>query len=134
MELPKFVRIQGREIAWVTKKPVGVFSLGWRNVKNDVFSEEDKEKFIQADKWFEDKLPYPPFYGENNKDATANFDGAITYFKNNENAKIMFEGLSPILELLDKYEIPYDIIYTNYIGKIIYEDDFQIGVVDNDVV
>ena len=130
MKLPKYVRIQGREIAWVTKKPIGFFGLGWRRVKDNTFNEEDKEKFIQADKWFEDKLPYPPFYGENSDDATANSGGAITYFKNNENANIMFEGLMPILELFDKYEIPYDIIYTNYVGKIIYEDEFQVGAVD----
>lgn len=130
MDLPKYMRIQGREISWVTKKPVGIFSLGWRAIKNNIFNEEDKEKFIQADKWFEGKLPYPPFYGDDNNDATANSDGAITYFKNDENGKIMFEGLMPMLELFDKYEVPYDIIYTNHVGKIIYEDDFQIGAVE----
>jgi hypothetical protein len=129
MVLPKYIRIQGRQTAWVTQKPVGVFGLGWRAVKNNIFSDADKEKFIQADKWFDDKLPYPPFYGKRNDDATANTDGAITYFKNNENADRMLEGLMPILDLLDKYKIPYDIIYTNHVGKIIYEDDFQVGVV-----
>jgi len=130
MKLPKYIRIQGRETAWITKKPVGIFVLCWRNVKNDVFSEEDKEKFIQIKNWFVKNLPYPPFYGENNDDPNANTAGAITFFKNNDNAKIMFARLAPLFELLDKYQIPYDIIYTNYAGKIIYEDEYQVGVID----
>ena len=132
MGLPKYVRIQGRETSWVTKKPVGVFSLGWRKVKNNIFSEEDKAKFEEANHWFVENLPYPPFYGESNDDPNANAIGAITYFKNNSNGKIMLERLAPILELLDKYQIPYDIIYTNYAGKIIYEDAYQIGVIDGE--
>ncbi|MCL2771803.1 MAG: hypothetical protein FWD71_00510 [Oscillospiraceae bacterium] len=132
MDLPKYVRIQGRETAWVTKKPVGIFALGWRKVKNDIFSEEDKEKFMETENWFVENLPYPPFYGENNDDPNANTIGAITFFKNNDNAKIMFERLAPIFKLLDKYQIPYDIVYTNYAGRIIYEDEYQIGVINGE--
>lgn len=132
MNLPKYVRIQGRETSWVTKKPVGVFSLCWRKVKSDIFSEEDKVKFIEANQWFVENLPYPPFYGESNDDHNSNAIGAITFFKNNANGKVMFERLVPIFELLDKYQIPYDIIYTNYVGKIIYEDEYQVGVTDGE--
>jgi len=130
MTLPKYVRIQGRETAWITKKPVGIFVLCWRNVKNGKFSEEDKEKYIKAEKWFQENLPHPPFYGENNDDANANTKGAITFFKNNDNAKIMFERLAPMFELLNKHQIPYDIVYTDFAGEIVYEDDYQVGVVD----
>ena len=42
----------------------------------------------------------------------------------------MLEKIQPLIDLLDKYDIPYDIIYTNYVGKIIYEDDYQVGVID----
>lgn len=132
MDLPKYVRIQGRETAWVTKKPVGVFSLCWRKVRDSIFSEEDKEKFIEANDWFVKNLPYPPFYGENNDNPDANTIGAITYFKNNANAEIIFERLIPIFELLDKYQIPYDIVHTNNAGTIIYEDEYQVGVIDRE--
>jgi hypothetical protein len=30
--------------------------------------------------------------------------------------------------LLEKYNVEYDIVYTNFIGKIIYEDDYQVAV------
>ena len=130
MNLPKYIRIQGRETSWLTKKPAGIFALCWRCIRNGVFSEEEKELFIQTDNWFVENLPYPPFYGENNDDADANTQGAITYFKNNHKTNDMLNHLLPALELLDKYQIPYDIIYTNYVGAIIYEDDYQVGVVD----
>ena len=42
----------------------------------------------------------------------------------------MLEKIQPLIDLLDKYKIPYDIVYTDYVGKIIYEDDYQVGVID----
>ena len=35
-----------------------------------------------------------------------------------------------LMSLLDKYNIPYDIVFTDHIGKIIYEDDYQAAVID----
>jgi len=133
MQLPEYVRVQGREMSYMTKKPVGIFALCWRRVKDGTFSETDKEIFIKADNWFMENLPYPPFYGDNNDDPNANASGAITYFKTN-NCELMFNRLVPLFELLDKYKIPYDIIYTNYVGEIIYEDEFQVGVIDGNSI
>lgn len=126
----KYVRLQGRETSYVTKKPVGIWTLCWRRIKNGVFSEEDKNKFIEADNWFVENLPYPPFYGENNNDPNANKDGAICYFRTQYANKI-WGRIEFVFELLDKYQTPYDIVYTNYPGKIIYEDDFQVAVIDD---
>ena len=36
--------------------------------------------------------------------------------------------LEPAIALLDKYDKPYDVVYTNFVGTIIYEDDWQIAV------
>ena len=36
--------------------------------------------------------------------------------------------LRPVIALLDKYKKPYDIVYTNFVGKIVYEDDCQVAV------
>jgi len=130
MNLPKYVRIQGREVSYMTQKPAGIFALCWRCIRNGVFNEEEKELFVQTDNWFVENLPYPPFYGENNDDADANTLGAITYFKNNDETSAMLEHFAPVFEILDRHQIPYDFIYTNYAGKIIYEDDYQIGVID----
>ena len=122
MKLPKYVRIQGREIAWKTKKPVGVFILNWRRIRDNIYSPEDVKLYDETHQWFLDNLPQPPFYGDNND----NPQGAITYFKT-ENCDVMLEKIQPLIDLLDKYDIPYDVVYTNYIGKIIYEDEYQGG-------
>lgn len=40
----------------------------------------------------------------------------------------MLDRLQPILELLDKYRRPYDVVYTNYVGEVVYEDVYQVAV------
>ena len=47
-----------------------------------------------------------------------------------ENSGEMLERIQPLIDLLEKYNIPYDIVYSNYVGKIIYEDDYQVGVIN----
>lgn len=125
MKLPKYMRIQGREIAYRTQKPVGIFVLNWRRIRDGVYSTEDAEIYEKTHKWFLDNLPEPPFYGNDNE----NSQGAVTWFKT-ENSGEMLERIQPLIDLLEKYDIPYDIVYSNYVGKIIYEDDYQVGVID----
>lgn len=123
----KYMRIQGEELAYKTKKPVGVFVLTWRRVRDGIYSEEDKNIYLEVDKWFKDNFPEPPFYGDNNDNPL----GATTWFKTN-NSSIMLEHIKPLLDLLDKYNVPYEIAYSDNLGKVIYEDDYQIGVIDYD--
>ena len=125
MNLPKYMRIQGREIAWRTKKPVGIFILNWRRIRDNIYAPEDVDLYNETHAWFLEHLPQPPFYGDNND----NPQGAITYFKTDKCAE-MLEHIQPLIDLLDKYKIPYDIVYTDYVGKIIYEDEYQVGVID----
>ena len=40
----------------------------------------------------------------------------------------MYEKLKPAIVLLDKYNKPYDVVYTNFIGEIVYEDKWQVAV------
>lgn len=125
MKLPKYMRIQGRELAYRTGKPVGVFVLNWRRIRDGVYSKEDSELYDKIHKWFLEHLPEPPFYGDNND----NPQGAVTWFKTEA-----FEGMSEKAEvltgLLDKYNVPYDIVFSDYVGKIVYEDKWQVGVID----
>jgi hypothetical protein len=101
--------------------------LTWRRVRDGIYSEEDKNTYLAVDKWFKENLPEPPFYGDNND----NPQGATTWFKTN-NSSIMLEHIKPLLDLLDKYNVPYEIAYSDNPGKIIYEDDYQVGVIDYD--
>ncbi len=124
MKLPKYLRIQGREIAYRTQKPVGIFVLNWRRVRNGMYSQEDQALYWETWQWFVENLPEPPFYGADND----NPDGAVTWFKT-ECCDLMLEHIRPLIDLLDRYEVPYDIVLTNHPGKIVYEDDWQIGTV-----
>ena len=123
--MKKYMRIQGRELAYKTGKPVGVFILNWRRIRDGVYSQEDAELYDKVHNWFLDNLPEPPFYGKDND----NPQGAITYFKT-EKYDEMREKADILMSLLDKYNIPYDIVFTDYVGKIIYEDDYQVAVID----
>ena len=43
--------------------------------------------------------------------------------------------INPLLWLLERYEHPYYVVYTNFPGEIVYEDEYQIVVkVDENVV
>jgi len=121
----KYMRIQGRETAYRTGKPVGVFILNWRRIRDGIYSKEDAELYGRTHKWFLENLPEPPFYGDNND----NPQGAITYFKT-AGFEPMREKAEILMGLLDKYKVPYDIVYTDYVGKIIYEDEYQVAVID----
>lgn len=124
MRTPKYLRIQGREIAYRTGKPVGVFVLNWRRVRDGVYSAADQALYWETRQWFVEHLPEPPFYGEGND----NPDGTITWFKT-ECCGEMLARIQPLLDLLDRYEIPYDIVLTDHPGKIVYEDERQVGTI-----
>ena len=122
--MKKYMRIQGREIAYKTGKPVGLFVLNWRKIRDGLYSDEDVGLYDETHKWFLEFLPEPPFYGDNND----NPQGAVTYFKT-ENYEAMREKSEILMGLLDKYKIPYDIVFTDYVGEIIYEDKYQVAVI-----
>ena len=77
MNMPKYLRIQGREIAYRTQKPVGIFVLNYRRVRDGVYTEEDQALYWKTRQWFVEHLPELPFYGADND----NPDGAVTWFK-----------------------------------------------------
>ncbi|MBR5800743.1 MAG: hypothetical protein IKY23_11870 [Lachnospiraceae bacterium] len=115
----KYMRIQGREDSWVTKYPKGIFSMCWRLIMDGKMEKEDEELFRAIDDWFIANLPEP--------EACKNGEKVITFFKT-ETTREMQEKIAPAMELLDKYAHPYDVVYTNFVGEIIYEDEWQIAV------
>lgn len=115
----KYVRIQGREDSYVTRYPKGVFSLCWNLIRDNILEENEKELFFSIDEWFKENLPEPA--------PCINQEKVITFFKC-ENTEEMLSKLEPAIALLDKYEKAYDIVYTNFVGTIIYEDNWQVAV------
>ena len=58
----------------------------------------------------------------------------ICYFKV-ENSELMLNMIQPLLWLLERYRHPYYMVYTNFPGEIVYEDQYQIVVkVDENIV
>ena len=115
----KYMRIQGREDSYITKYPKGVFSLCWNLIRDKVMTEEDENLFVSIDGWFKDNLPEP--------EPCKNHETVITFFKCGSSDE-MVKRLEPAIALLDKYSKPYDVVYTNFVGTIVYEDDWQIAV------
>ncbi|MCM1045514.1 MAG: hypothetical protein NC417_08375 [Candidatus Gastranaerophilales bacterium] len=115
----KYMRIQGRENSYITKYPKGIFSLCWNLIRDGQLTEEEKEQFLSIDDWFKDHLPEP--------EPCKNHEKVITFFKC-ESTSEMVEKLKPAIALLDRHQKPYDVVYTNFVGTICYEDDWQIAV------
>lgn len=119
----KYMRIQGRETSWITKYPKGIFGMCWRMIMDGIMDAEDEKIFRDIDQWFRDNLPEP--------EPCKNGEKVITFFKT-ETTEEMQEKIRPAMEILDKYEHPYDMVYTNYVGTVVYEDEWQVAVlVDN---
>ena len=122
----KYCRIQGKEIAANTKTGKGIFSILNQMTTDDVMDEEDVGLFREIDAWFATELPWPPQCKRQEK--------VICYFKT-ENSEMMMKMINPLMWLLERYNHPYYVIYTNFPGEIVYEDEYQIVVkVDDNIV
>lgn len=117
----KYVRIQGRELSYRTGKPKGIFAMSWRMVYDGVYSQEDAQIFKDIDEWFTINLIEPEQCKNDNPLKV------ITWFKT-ATAGFMLDKLTPACALLDKYSHPYDIVYTDNVGNIVYEDEYQVAV------
>ncbi|MDO4860501.1 MAG: hypothetical protein Q4A48_05705, partial [Bacillota bacterium] len=81
--------------------------------------EEDADLYKEIDKWFSEILPYPPQCRDQEK--------VVCFFKT-ENSDEMMKLINPALWLLEKYNHPYYMVYTNFPGEIVYEDEYQVAV------
>ena len=45
-----------------------------------------------------------------------------------ENTKEMMRLITPAMKLLEKYNHPFYVVYTNTPGEIVYEDEYQVFV------
>ena len=115
----KYVRIQGLELAENTMYAKGIFSMCMQLIQNDDMDEEDAGLFKEIDDWFAENLPWPPPCKRQEK--------VICFFKT-ENAEEMMKMIRPLCWLLERYNHPYFLVYTNTPGEIVYEDKYQVAV------
>lgn len=113
----KYVRIQGRHLVENTLTGKGIFGLCMELIRNKTMEEEDADLYMEIDSWFADNLPWPEPCKKQEK--------VVCYFKT-ENAEEMLKWMKPTLWLLDRYKVPYYVVYTNEPGEIVYEDKYQI--------
>ncbi len=114
----KYVRIQGKELAKNTMYAKGIFSMCWQMIQKDIMEDEDAGLFKEIDGWFAENLPWP--------DPCKNQDPVVCWFKT-ENSVEMLKMIRPAMWLLEKYDHPYYVVYTNTPGEIVYEDKYQIA-------
>ena len=115
----KYVRIQGQELAANTMYAKGVFSMCWQLIQNDEMEEEDADLYREIDDWFAENLPWPEPCKRQEK--------VVCFFKT-ENSEEMLKMIRPALGLLERYNHPYYLVYTNTPGEIVYEDKYQVAV------
>lgn len=114
----KYVRIQGKELANNTMFAKGVFSMCWKLVQDDVMEQEDADLYMEIDGWFSEHLPWP--------EPCMRQEPVVCWFKT-ENSDEMLKMIRPALWLLERYNHPYYLVYTNTPGEIVYEDQYQIA-------
>ncbi len=115
----KYVRIQGQELAANTMYAKGIFSMCWQLIQDDVMDEEDADLYRELDDWFAENLPWPP--------QCKNQEKVVCFFKT-ENSEEMMKMIRPALWLLERYNHPFYLVYTNTPGEIVYEDRYQVVV------
>ena len=114
----KYVRIQGKELARNTMHAKGVFSMCWQMIQDDTMDEEDADLYREIDSWFAENLPWP--------EPCKRQEPVVCWFKT-ENSDEMMKMIRPALWLLERYNHPYFLVYTNTPGEIVYEDQYQIA-------
>lgn len=121
----KYMRIQGRELSANTNYAKGIFSMVWSLINENVMDEEDVDLYREIDAWFAENLPYP--------EPCMNRERVVCFFKT-ENSKEMINLITPAMWLLERYNHPFYVVYTNFPGEIVYEDKYQVAVKIDDTV
>ena len=121
----KYFRVHTSDIAWLTKKPRGIFTTVGKLVEAKTMTEEEIAEYWKQREYFEKVLPVPPFYEQSNP------DHAVTWFKDTPQGQDIWNQLTFYREMCSKYGVKlYKTESTTLPGQVIYEDDFQIAVIN----
>jgi FMN phosphatase YigB (HAD superfamily) len=101
---------------------VGVFVAVDHLRRAGLLTAEQEALYLDIDDWFHEHLPEPDFYTDGNS------VGAVTWFKTPLPAD-MQTRVEQLCAILTTHEVALDIVHSDSPGVVIYEDDYQIGVV-----
>ena len=119
----RYYRIHTADIAYMTKRPRGIFTTVGKLVDSKTLTEDEEKEYWRNREYFEAVLPVPPFYHDNNP------DGAITWFKDTPEGDDIWRQMTFYREMCSKYNVKLYISECEEIpGEVIYEDKFQIAV------
>ena len=120
-----YFRIHTSDIAWLTKQPRGIFTTVGKLVDAKILTEEETAEYWKQREYFEKVLPGPPFYEQGNP------DHAVTWFKDTSQGQDIWKQLTFYRQMCSKSGITLYKSETEEIpGEVIYEDDFQIAVIN----
>jgi hypothetical protein len=121
-----YFRIHTQDIAYLTQRPRGLFVSIWKLVDQDIMDSGEIEEYWNQRKWFEANLPIPPFYED------VNTLKAITWYKRTPEGFDMYNRMDFYLQMANKYKLHFFMTETDSLpGKLVYEDEFQIGITDS---
>lgn len=119
----KYYRIHTSDCAYLTGQPRGIFTTVGKLVDAKVLTEEEEKEYWKNREYFEEKLPVPTFYEQNNPDR------AITWFKEGSAGNGIWEEMTFYRDMCGKYGVKLYLSECSEIpGELVYEDEFQIAV------
>ena len=118
-----YFRVHEADIAYMTQQPRGIFAVVGKLVDNKATTEEEAAEYWKNREYFERVLPIPPFYEQGNPDR------AVTWFKDTEEGKRIYEEMTFYREIAVKYGVQlYMSECSELPGEVVYEDAYQIAV------
>ena len=116
-----FVRLHATYVGRIGVE-VGLFVAVDHLRRADLLTLDEEEQYFDVDDWFQENLPNPPFYEDGNS------VGGVTWFKLGT-AQDLVARLAILGEILDRHGVGHLKSYSNDPGTVIYEDEFQVGVI-----
>lgn len=101
---------------------VGIFVAVDHLRRAGMLSAEEEGSYLDIDDWFREHLPNPPFYEDGNS------IGAVTWFKT-PLSREMTERIDELKAILDAHGVEHDVVSALEPGRIVYEDEYQVGAV-----
>lgn len=92
-------------------------------MEQKILTNEETKEYWEQRRFFETALPIPPFYCDGNSIK------AVTWFKDNSKAAELVKRLDFYFRILRKYQVEWEMARSADPGEIIYEDEYQVGVV-----